>query len=117
MEPLVDRPRATRYPLSAPVLYRPVGAGQWQEGRTVNVSRTGVLFQSAASTLVADTRIELILMLPSLGLPGRSRVQCQGRIVRRVPQPSDAGCAMAATIDAYDFLGVTAPVSSESASG
>lgn len=116
MEPLVDRPRATRYPMSAPVLYRRVGAGQWQEGRTVNVSRTGVLFEALA-TLEADTRIEFVLMLPSLGLPAQSRVQCQGRIVRMWAQPPDIGCAMAATIDVYDFLGVTTTVSSESVSG
>lgn len=116
MEPLVDRPRATRYPLSTPVLYRLAGAAEWQEGRTVNVSRTGVLFETPTA-LEADTRVEFILLLPSLGLPGRSRVQCQGRIVRRVAQPSDTGCALAATIDAYDFLGVTARVHSESVNG
>ncbi len=100
-----DRIRAARYEMSAPLVYRQIGSGDWLAGRTVNVSRTGVLFHTGAPVLPAATRIEFILMLPSLGLPGNSRVQCEGQIVRHCEASSDA-CAMAATIDAYDFLGV-----------
>ena len=106
MQQLADRPRATRYQMSAPLVYRCVGGGCWLNGRTVNVSRTGVLFQAVPPVLPATTRIEFILTLPSLGLPGNSRVQCQGRVVRHCHSPTDGECAMAATIDAYDFLGV-----------
>jgi hypothetical protein len=106
MEQLIDRPRAVRYEVAASVMYRCVGEEYWREGRTVNVSRSGVLFESASPVLAAATRIEFILLLPSLGLPGRSRVQCQGRVVRQMRVPEGGGCAMAATIDAYDFLGV-----------
>jgi hypothetical protein len=105
MQLLADGPRATRYAMSAPLVYRCVGEGSWLAGRTVNVSRTGVLFQAVPPALPAATRIEFILALPSLGLPGASRVQCQGRIVRHCA-PTESECAMAATIDAYDFLGV-----------
>lgn len=113
MESLADRPRATRFAMSAPLLYRCMGSGSWLAGRTVNVSRTGVLFETVAEALPAATRIEFILTLPSLGLPGNSRVQCQGRIVRHCRAPTGEDCSLAATIDAYDFLGV-AP---ETASG
>lgn len=106
MQQLADRPRATRYEMSAPLVYRSVGGGDWLTGRTVNVSRSGVLFQTVPPALPAATRIEFILMLPSLGLPGSARVQCQGQIVRHCRAASEGPCAMAATIDAYDFLGV-----------
>ena len=93
--------------MSAPLVYRSVGDGDWLTGRTVNVSRSGVLFQAVPPVLPAATRIEFILMLPSLGLPGSARVQCQGRIVRHCTGAANEGaCAMAATIDAYDILGV-----------
>jgi hypothetical protein len=105
MQQLADRPRATRYNLEAEVVYRRIGEGSWCEGRTLNVSRSGVLFRSSAPVLPEATRVEFILLLPSLGLPGRSRVQCQGKIVRHCIRQEDGGCAMAATIDAYDFLG------------
>jgi hypothetical protein len=102
-----DSPRATRYDMSAPLVYRCVDGDSWVAGQTVNVSRTGVLFRGPRPSVPAATRIEFILLLPSLGLPGRSRVQCQGRIVRHCAAPSDGvECAMAATIDAYDFLGL-----------
>ncbi len=107
MQQLADRPRATRYEMSAPLVYRTVGGGDWIAGRTVNVSRTGVLFHGSDPALPAATRIEFVLLLPSLGLPGSPRVQCQGQIVRQCHAPIEGQCAMAATIDAYDFLGVS----------
>jgi hypothetical protein len=107
MQQLADRPRATRYRMSAPLVYRRTGEGYWLAGRTLNVSRSGVLFEAAVPVLPAATRIEFILMLPSLGLPGNSRVQCQGQIVRTCDAPVAGACAMAATIDAYDFLGIS----------
>jgi hypothetical protein len=106
MQQIADRPRATRYEMSAPLMYRAVGGSDWLAGRTVNVSRSGVLFRTAQPVLPAATRVEFILMLPSLGLPGSSRVQCQGQIVRYCALPSEGPPAMAATIDAYDFLGI-----------
>jgi hypothetical protein len=112
MQAMSDSPRATRYDMSAPFLYRCAGEATWLAGRTVNVSRTGVLFRSVLPAVPAPTRIEFVLMLPSLGLPGRSLVQCQGRIVRCCAS-SDAGeCGIAATIDAYEFLGIV-PESAE----
>jgi hypothetical protein len=106
MQQLADQPRATRYAMAAPVVFRRVGADDWLAGRTVNVSRTGVLFEAVPPAPPAATRIEFILLLPSLGLPGRSRVQCQGQVVRNFDAPKGGASAIAATIDAYDFLGI-----------
>lgn len=106
MQQLADRPRATRYEMAAEVTYRRVGEDGWRAGRTVNVSRSGVLFLTGTPALPAATRIEFVLLLPSLGLPGRCRVQCRGQIVRQCIAPEGGECAMAATIDAYDLLGI-----------
>jgi hypothetical protein len=38
-------PRAQRYPLHIPLKYRPSGTPNWWEGRTENISRSGVLFE------------------------------------------------------------------------
>jgi hypothetical protein len=106
MQQLADRVRAPRYEMSAPLLYRPDGSGDWMTGRTVNISRTGVLFTGLAPELVPATRVEFVLLLQSLGHPGRSRVQCQGKVVRVTRTATDGACAMAATIDGYEFLGI-----------
>lgn len=104
MSQLADRPRATRYEMAAEVVYRRVGEGEWRQGRTVNVSRTGVLFEASAPALPAATRIEFILLLPSPGHQGCSRVRCQGQVIRQCPHHEHR--AVAASIDTYDFLGI-----------
>jgi hypothetical protein len=106
MRQLAERPRARRYELSAPLVYRCVGEEEWRKGRTENVSRSGVLFEAAVPVLPAATRIEFVLKLPGVDVPGGAWVQCQGHVVRHGGAPADSGCAMAATIDAYELLGV-----------
>jgi hypothetical protein len=102
---MTDCPRATRYDVAADLLFRPAGAEAWCPGRTVNMSRTGVLFRPAQSRPEVAARIQFLLLLPGLGLPGRSRVLCTGRVVRHVDDER-RGEAVAATIDAYEFLGM-----------
>ena len=106
MRPLADTPRATRYDMSAPLMYRCLGDDPWRRGRTKNISRSGVLFQVAVPVLPASTRIEFIVKLPDLEPPGGSWVQCQGQVVRHCGAAAEGACAMAATIEAYDFLGI-----------
>ena len=106
MQRSADMPRAHRYELSAPVLYRQVGEGDWNTGRTVNASRTGVLFTECSRVPQAAAEVEFVLMLSGLGHPGESRVQCQGRVVRLSGGPSDAAVAVAVTIESYRFLGL-----------
>jgi hypothetical protein len=112
MQQAADRLRAIRYELPAPLVYRSVGGGNWLTGRAVNVSRSGVLLQAMPPPLPAGTRIEFILTLPGVGLPGASRVECQGRVVRHCDSQKEGECTMAATIEAYNLIGVapeTAP--------
>jgi hypothetical protein len=106
MPQLADRRRATRYPMSAPLLYRCLGDDPWRRGRTENISRSGVLFQAALPAPRASTRIEFIVKLPDLEPRGGSWVQCRGQVVRHGGAAAEGACAMAVTIDAYDFLGV-----------
>ena len=106
MRQLAERPRAARYELSAPLVYRSVGEAHWLTGRTENISRSGVLFEAALPALPAETRIEFVVKLPGAQGPGGAWVQCQGRVARHGGAPAEGGCAMAATIDAYELLGV-----------
>jgi hypothetical protein len=92
--------------MSAPLVYRCVGEEGWRKGRTGNVSRSGVLFEAALPVLAAETRIEFVLKLPGAEAPGGAWVQCQGHVVRHGAAPAEGGCAMAATIDAYELLGI-----------
>jgi len=106
MRQLAERPRAVRYEMSAPLVYRCVGEEEWRTGRTGNVSRSGVLFEAALPVLPAATRIEFVLKLPGAEVPGGAWVQCRGQVVRHGAAPAEGGCAMAATIDAYELLGI-----------
>lgn len=103
---LANRPRATRYQMAAQVNYRRAGDESWADGRTVDISRTGVLLRAGGPAFPVGTAMELVLLLPSLGHPGRSQVRCRGRIARHAAQPEGEGCAMAVTIETYDFLGI-----------
>ena len=97
--------RASRFPLHLSVRYRRLGDRDWREGKTENISHSGVLFR-AEEGIDVDEDLELRLELPATG-PGRERpeVSCRGRVVRTV-SPSDAepwpGSAI--VIEQYDFV-------------
>lgn len=103
MQQLLERPRAARYEMTAPVMYRQVGEDAWREGQTLNVSSSGVLFTCPAPPLAPGTEVELLLVLPNPGLRDRPRVRCRGAIVRHERRRAGPACAVAATIDAYAF--------------
>lgn len=68
--------RAQRFPLVAPVHYRGLGMTQWLGGRTVNLSRTGILFQADDEILknaILDIRVDLARHL---------MLECQCTVVR-----------------------------------
>jgi hypothetical protein len=69
-------PRAQRFPLDFPLHYRKSGVQYWQDGRTINMSRTGILFY-------ADERIpsESVLDI-RINFPLKATLVCQGSIVR-----------------------------------
>ncbi len=78
MEATMEVPvyRARRYPLHFPVYFRKTGASDWQDGETVNISRTGILFQ-ADSSLPDNSLLDI-----QVRMPARVTLSCQGSIVR-----------------------------------
>ena len=107
--------RASRFPLHLLVRYRRVGDPEWRQGKTENISRSGVLFR-AAELVLPDTDVELRLALP-VAAPGREppEVSCRGRVVRTVsPSENEPWPGSAIVIEHYDFL--PPPVDSQSLS-
>lgn len=100
-----ERQRAPRFAIQAPLRYRAVGRGEWHQGTIVNISETGVLFQTgqqAGSNHAVEMRFSL-----STGKNGEAAVQviCRGMIVRRVAEPgSEKVTAQAARIMKFHFV-------------
>ena len=95
-------PRAQRYPIQIPLKYRPSGTPDWWEGRTENISRSGVLFRTD-HLMPLQTPVDILMSLPDeLGDAGSGLVVGQGRVVRTEPaQPDDPRPAVAVTIASY----------------
>jgi PilZ domain len=94
--------RAPRFPLEFPLSYRGAAEAFWREGRGANISRSGLLFQTAAPLKLHD-RLEVIFSVP-VRIPGRAAaiVVCRGQVVRQVEQ-MESGVFVAATIESYRF--------------
>lgn len=100
------RRRARRFPIATTLLYRERGARRWQRGRTVNVSRTGVLFQPDDSLPLCARDLDFVVSLPLGGGMPAPRVRCVGRIVRRAfDGGSDPLSEVAVSIDAWALEG------------
>src|SRR4051794_31038787 len=72
------RARAARYPIEAAVSYRVAGGG-WLDGRSMNVSDSGLLFTTTNPILAADVHIDVRVRLSGVArgaaaLPGWARV-------------------------------------------
>jgi hypothetical protein len=94
-------PRAPRFEIRVPVKYRPSGATDWRDGRTENISRSGVLFRTDLAMSV-QTPIELLMALPEEVGGESAPVLCRGRVVRtEPPKPDDPRPAVAAAIAGY----------------
>jgi hypothetical protein len=96
--------RAPRYRLQIPLRYRSTGDDEWRDGRTENISRSGVLFRTDR-LMPPQTRIEMLLAFPAELGGDEATVICRGRIVRteqRAEDPEDdAGHVVAASIAGY----------------
>jgi hypothetical protein len=68
--------RARRFPLKIPINYLKSGMLDWQDGKTVNISATGLLFH-ADEKLEPDTLLDIrVLFSPKMTM------SCQGPVVR-----------------------------------
>ena len=94
--------RAKRFAIQIPIYYRKPHASRWFEGRTKNISYSGVLFR-AESLLQPTTTVELKFELPAAILgeaPGE--ILCKGAVVRIEESPVSAiPPALAVHIDGY----------------
>lgn len=99
--------RAPRYVVNLPVQYRPVREGDagWQAGRTADVSRSGLRFETAAP-LEPNSLVEITLKMPVPVVHQlEASVVCMGRIVRVIrPAANDGRSEVAATIVSYYFV-------------
>jgi len=96
--------RAQRFQLHLPLRYRRLGENLWHEGKTENISRSGMLFQGD-ELLQPSVQLEINLVLPAeiAGL-SPTEVVCRGEVVRTVePRGQTLSPALAARILQYHF--------------
>lgn len=60
--------RAARHDLHLPMRYRVEGQTQWRDGKTVNISKSGILF-SSSDLLEAQARLEIVFHISGVALP------------------------------------------------
>ena len=83
--------------------YRRVGEETWATGTTVNISRSGVIFEGERS-VDREAAIELVLTMPVEVADG-ARVVARGVVVSAAAQGvADARGTFAATIADYSFV-------------
>jgi hypothetical protein len=72
----VFTPRAQRFPFRVPLSYRKSDDAIWHTCKTVNVSRTGILFRSN-TPLPPNAAVDIRVRFPL-----RKTLCCQGTVVR-----------------------------------
>jgi CheY-like chemotaxis protein len=96
--------RAERFQLRLPLKYRRIDEERWHDGKTHNISRSGLLFQ-AEDFVQPSAVLEISLVLPAeiAGLSA-TEVVCRGEVVRAVESAGDEmSPALAAKILQYRF--------------
>jgi len=97
-------PRAQRYSVGLPFRYRKTGTEIWYEGRTANISLSGVLF-SGVQAMKPRTPIEASVTLPPLVGSESAVLRCRGSIVRKAPRTTnDPFPVLAAAIADYRLV-------------
>ncbi|HEY6765954.1 MAG TPA: ATP-binding protein [Candidatus Sulfotelmatobacter sp.] len=103
-EPELPPSRAQRFQLHLPLRYRRLGEESWHDGKTENISRSGMLFRGD-ETLQPAVQLEINLVLPAeiAGLSA-TEVVCRGEVVRAIQPNNDVlSPALAARILQYHF--------------
>ncbi len=102
--PSLPLSRAQRFQLQLPLKYRRLDEEKWHDGKTRNISRSGLLFQ-AEDPLQPNVVLEINLVLPAeiAGL-SPTEVVCKGEVVRTVTaEGEEMPPALAAKILQYRF--------------
>jgi hypothetical protein len=93
--------RAQRFAVQLPIRYKKIGGRRWFEGKTENISRSGILFR-ANRVLKLRTAIQMSFILPAWGqAEGPGEVLCQGSVVRTVAAVGTNPPCVAASIQRY----------------
>jgi len=102
---LKSPPRARRFALHFPVYYREAKSPDWFEGKTENISYSGLLFR-CTSALQLKAPVELRLMLAAgLGEEHPAEVVCKGAVVRIEHRNMvDTPTALAVALQDYRFV-------------
>ena len=99
-----EEQRAQRFPIQTLLRYRRADEGEWREGTMVNISESGVLFETDQSVW-PDTEIEMRFSLCTGGSGEKlAEVVCHGLIARAVSEPGSTRVkALAARITKFHF--------------
>jgi len=98
--------RARRFSLTLPVRYRTMGSEHWNQGKTENVSCTGMLIR-AGERMDVNQEVEVVLVL-EVDVVGEvsPEVLCLGHVVRKLdPVPTSPFAKLAVRIQDYHFPG------------
>jgi hypothetical protein len=76
--------RAQRFPLHVSLRYRKNGVSHWLDGKTINISRTGILFQ-ADDNLPIKSVLDILVYFPM-----KVTLTCRGLVVRA----EESACAV-----------------------
>ena len=103
--------RAMRFPVHMAVRYREIGATSWFDGRTANVSESGLLFLPE-HLLEPETAIEGRLVVPvAIAEELPAEVVFRGVVVRTAPSAgANAVPAMAVAMEEYRLVRGGQPV-------
>jgi hypothetical protein len=94
--------RARRFALHLPVSFREPHSPTWSEGRTENISYTGVLFRSSYP-LAPETALELMVELAVRSKQNHgAEIRCKGTVVR-VEQRSAPETPIALAVAIRDY--------------
>ena len=98
------RDRARRFSLESPMFFRRAGEQEWRQGRTMNISRSGLLFE-APEPIEPRTPLEVRLELPVAGPAAPpAHVTCRGEVVRdELPTERNGPHRLAAAILRFNF--------------
>lgn len=74
--------RSQRFPIQTSLRFREIGGAEWREGTTVNISRTGVLFQTEEK-MEPETVLEMQIVFPASVTAGAAaNIICWGPVTR-----------------------------------
>ena len=69
--------RAQRFPLKLNLNYRKIGMREWKRAKTINISRSGILFK-AKDHLVINDKLDIRIQMPL-----KAMISCHASLMRQ----------------------------------